>query len=258
MGDQNIVSNSDSSPSEKNSPAADQFTCSTTQCSGSSRPIGFRFKPTDAELISNFLCKKIRGQQLESNDIQQVNLRDFTYADLTEKYKEYAVYGSEWYFFTTRERKYPKGGRPRRDAGNHEGHWKASGKAKPIQDEHKRKIGSKQTLFYRIFNKDSSTKESTITDVKMDEYVAEIAAVPDTNMESVSDTVKPFTDFCLCKIYKNPSKSPGNSDSPTDGDAQEMQFVDPFPWFGNNLSVEEENERWEMELKEENQTNAYF
>ncbi|KAI3889454.1 hypothetical protein MKW92_032380, partial [Papaver armeniacum] len=67
-----------------------------------------------------------------------------------------------------------------------------------------------------------------------------------------------FTDFCLCRIYKKPSKSPGNSDSPTDGDAQEMEFVDPFPWFGNNLSVEEENEHWEMELKEENQTNAYF
>ncbi|RZC61006.1 hypothetical protein C5167_022783, partial [Papaver somniferum] len=265
MGDQNIVSNSDSSPSEKNSPAADQFTCSTTQCriymDGSLRPIGFRFKPTDAQLISDFLSKKIRGQQLESNDIQEVNLRDFTYADLTEKYKEYAVYGSEWHFFTTRERKYPKGGRPRRDAGNHEGHWKAYGKVKPIQDEHKRVIGTKRTLAYHIFNKDSSTKESTNADIKMVEYVvvdAEIAAVPDTNMECSTDTVKPFTDFCLCKIYKKPSKLPGNSDSPTDGDAREMEFVDPFPWFANNLSVEEENECWEMELKEENQTNAYF
>ncbi|KAI3899098.1 hypothetical protein MKW92_036841, partial [Papaver armeniacum] len=64
--------------------------------------------------------------------------------------------------------------------------------------------------------------------------------------------------FCLCKIYKQPSKSPGNSYLPTDGDAEEMPFVDPFPWFKNNPSVAEENERWEMELKEENQTNAYF
>ncbi|KAI3899096.1 hypothetical protein MKW92_036839, partial [Papaver armeniacum] len=49
---------------------------------GSLRPIGFRFEPTDAQLISDFLSKKIRGQ-LESNDIQEVNLRDFTYAELT-------------------------------------------------------------------------------------------------------------------------------------------------------------------------------
>ncbi|KAI3867416.1 hypothetical protein MKX03_036543 [Papaver bracteatum] len=271
MGDQNIVSNSESSPPEKNSPAAaDQCTCSI-QCSihpsGSSRPkenhpkpipIGYRFKPTDAELISHFLINKIRGQQSESYNIQQVKILDFTYEELTEKYKEYAINGSEWYIFTIRELICPDGVRARRDAGNHEGLWKPFGKLEQIEDEQKRVIGTKRTLVYRILNKDSSTKESTNTDIRMDEYGAEIAAVPDTNMECATDIVKPFTDFCLCKIYKQPSKLPGNSYLPNDGDAEEMPFVDPFPWFGNNLSVAEENERWEMELKEENQMNTYF
>ncbi|KAI3899097.1 hypothetical protein MKW92_036840, partial [Papaver armeniacum] len=83
------------------------------------------------------------------------------------KYKEYAVFGAEWYFFTTREPKYPKGGRPRRDAGNNEGHWKSYKKPEQIEDEHKRVIGTKRTLAYRILNKNSPTKESTNTDLKM-------------------------------------------------------------------------------------------
>ncbi|KAI3869481.1 hypothetical protein MKW92_042584, partial [Papaver armeniacum] len=68
----------------------------TTQCSintaGSSRPkenhsksvpIGFVFQPTDADLIFHFLIKKIRGQPVQSyTNIQEFNLRDFTYAEL--------------------------------------------------------------------------------------------------------------------------------------------------------------------------------
>ncbi|XP_026379301.1 NAC domain-containing protein 74-like [Papaver somniferum] len=223
---------------------------------------------------------------------------------LSEKYKEYAVDGSEWYFFTTRERRYPNGVQPRRNAGNHEGHWKPLGVSEPIMDKHGRIFGSKRILDYHMFNEAALTKASTRTDFKMVEYVvvdAEIAA---------------FTDFCLCKIYKNHRKSPGNSDSLTDGDDthpsaeanisstlradrysgsslpqhisnnasnldgsrkrrlnsslpppnhnyhvqtyQEMPFVNPFPWFGNNLTVAEENALFEMELREENQTNTYF
>ncbi|KAI3953700.1 hypothetical protein MKW98_017524, partial [Papaver atlanticum] len=177
-----FVTNSESSPPEKNSPAADQFTLSTTQCSihnraGSSRP--------------------------KENHSKSVPIG---FAELAEKYKEYALDGSEWYFFTTRERRYPNGVRPRRDAGNHEGHWKARRVSEPIKDKHGRIFGSKRILDYHMFNEAASTKASTRTNFKMVEYVvvdAEIAA---------------FTDFCLCEVYKNRRKSPGNSDSLTDGD----------------------------------------
>lgn len=59
----------------------------------------------------------------------------------------------EWYFFTPRSRKYPKGSRPSRSisVGNKvEGYWKASGADKAIESENNVVVGYKKTLvFYK-------------------------------------------------------------------------------------------------------------
>ncbi|KAI3873171.1 hypothetical protein MKX03_002417, partial [Papaver bracteatum] len=102
------------------------------------------------------------------------------------KYKASAVDGLEWYFFTNRERKYPNGNRPKRDAGERQGYWKATGTTQPINDENAIQIGSKRTLvYYRWKNKDLPIKGTEIkTDYKMHEYVmgapAKSAEDPDT------------------------------------------------------------------------------
>ncbi|KAF3320208.1 NAC protein 1 [Carex littledalei] len=90
-------------------------------------PPGFRFHPTDEELVVHYLCRKIGGQRLPVPIIAEVDLYKFDPWDLPEK----ALFGQrEWYFFTPRDRKYPNGSRPNRAAGR--GYWKATGADKPL------------------------------------------------------------------------------------------------------------------------------
>ncbi|KAG0454584.1 hypothetical protein HPP92_023876 [Vanilla planifolia] len=91
-------------------------------------PPGFRFHPTDQELILHYLRKKATGTLPPASDIiAEVDLYKFNPWELPEK----AFFGEgEWFFFSPRDRKYPNGVRPNRAAAC--GYWKATGTDKPI------------------------------------------------------------------------------------------------------------------------------
>nr|WLO57480.1 NAC transcription factor 21 [Rheum palmatum] len=90
-------------------------------------PPGFRFHPTDDELVNHYLCRKCAGNSIAVPIIAEVDLYKFNPWELPEL----ALYGEkEWYFFSPRDRKYPNGSRPNRAAGS--GYWKATGADKPI------------------------------------------------------------------------------------------------------------------------------
>ncbi|VAI38858.1 unnamed protein product [Triticum turgidum subsp. durum] len=72
-------------------------------------PPGFRFHPTDDELVEHYLCRKAAGQRLPVPIIAEVDLYRFDPWALPDR----ALFGTrEWYFFTPRDRKYPNGSRP--------------------------------------------------------------------------------------------------------------------------------------------------
>ncbi|GKV36777.1 hypothetical protein SLEP1_g44871 [Rubroshorea leprosula] len=90
-------------------------------------PPGFRFHPTDEELIIHYLKQKVSSLNPLVSIIADVNIYKFNPWELPEK----ANFGdTEWFFFSPRDRKYPKGGRPNRAAAS--GYWKATGTDKPI------------------------------------------------------------------------------------------------------------------------------
>ncbi|VAI43466.1 unnamed protein product [Triticum turgidum subsp. durum] len=90
-------------------------------------PPGFRFHPTDEELVVHYLKKKAAKVPLPVTIIAEVDLYKFDPWELPEK----ATFGEqEWYFFSPRDRKYPNGARPNRAATS--GYWKATGTDKPI------------------------------------------------------------------------------------------------------------------------------
>nr|QSD99901.1 NAC family transcription factor [Melilotus albus] len=105
---------------------------------------GFRFHPTDEELISHYLYKKVIDTNFSARAIGEVDLNKSEPWDLPCKAK---MGEKEWYFFCVRDRKYPTGLRTNR--ATEAGYWKATGKDKEIY-RGKTLVGMKKTLvFYK-------------------------------------------------------------------------------------------------------------
>ncbi|XP_077244372.1 NAC domain-containing protein 54-like [Tasmannia lanceolata] len=109
-----------------------------------SLPPGFRFHPTDEELVAYYLDRKISGRTIELEIIPDVDLYKCEPWDLPEK-SYLPSKDMEWYFFSQRDRKYPNGSRTNR--ATKAGYWKATGKDRMVQSQ-KRAVGMKKTLVY--------------------------------------------------------------------------------------------------------------
>ncbi|KAK9691394.1 hypothetical protein RND81_09G194600 [Saponaria officinalis] len=110
-------------------------------------PPGFRFHPTDEELLHYYLKKKVSFQKFDMDVIREVDLNKMEPWDLQERCKIGSTPQNEWYFFSHKDRKYPTGSRTNR--ATNAGFWKATGRDKCIRNTFK-KIGMRKTLvFYR-------------------------------------------------------------------------------------------------------------
>lgn len=107
-------------------------------------PPGFRFHPTDEELIIHYLSPKVLESNFSARAIGEVDLNKVEPWDLPWIAK---MGEREWYFFCVRDRKYPTGLRTNR--ATEAGYWKATGKDKEIYRA-KALVGMKKTLvFYK-------------------------------------------------------------------------------------------------------------
>ncbi|KAJ8477765.1 hypothetical protein OPV22_021492 [Ensete ventricosum] len=108
-------------------------------------PPGFRFHPTDEEIITHYLSPKVVNHGFSARAIGDVDLNRCEPWDLPGRAK---MGEKEWYFFCQRDRKYPTGTRTNR--ATEAGFWKATGKDKEIFKGRGVLVGMKKTLvFYR-------------------------------------------------------------------------------------------------------------
>ena len=109
-------------------------------------PPGFRFHPTDDELITFYLLKKVLDSSFTTRAIADADLNKSEPWHLPGKAK---MGEKEWYFFSLRDRKYPTGLRTNR--ATEAGYWKATGKDREIYSPKTcALVGMKKTLvFYR-------------------------------------------------------------------------------------------------------------
>lgn len=108
-------------------------------------PPGFRFHPTDEELITHYLINKVLDDTFSAKAIGEVDMNRIEPWELPRMAK---MGEKEWYFFCVRDKKYPTGLRTNRatDAG----YWKATGKDKEIFRGKSLLVGMKKTLvFYK-------------------------------------------------------------------------------------------------------------
>nr|GMD31075.1 protein CUP-SHAPED COTYLEDON 3 [Ipomoea batatas] len=109
-------------------------------------PPGFRFHPTDEELITFYLASKVFHGTFSGIHIVEVDLNRCEPWELPDVAK---MGEREWYFFSLRDRKYPTGLRTNRATGA--GYWKATGKDREVYSASSGALlGMKKTLvFYR-------------------------------------------------------------------------------------------------------------
>uniref|UniRef100_A0ACD5VF72 Uncharacterized protein n=1 Tax=Avena sativa TaxID=4498 RepID=A0ACD5VF72_AVESA len=109
-------------------------------------PPGFRYHPTDEEIITFYLIPKVLDRTFVAKAMGEVDLNKCEPWELPGKAK---MGEKEWYFYCQRDRKYPTGIRTNR--ATEEGYWKATGKDKEIVSPTPPVlVGMKKTLvFYK-------------------------------------------------------------------------------------------------------------
>ncbi|XP_016693823.2 NAC domain-containing protein 17-like isoform X1 [Gossypium hirsutum] len=159
-------------------------------------PPGFRFHPTDEELVLYYLKRKICKKRLKLDIIRETDV----YKSDPEELPGKSVLKNgdrQWFFFCPRDRKYPNGARSNR-ATIH-GYWKATGKDRSITCN-SRVVGIKKTLvFYR-----GRAPNGERTDWVMHEYTL------DEEELKRCQNVKDY--YALYKLYKKSGPGPKNGE----------------------------------------------
>lgn len=178
-----------------------------------SLPPGFRFHPTDEELIIYYLKRKINGRQIELEIIPEVDLYKCEPWDLPEK-SFLPSKDLEWYFFSPRDRKYPNGSRTNR--ATKAGYWKATGKDRKVNSQ-RRAVGMKKTLVYYR----GRAPHGSRTDWVMHEYRLAGAGLAPCRLAQAAANANPEEGWVLCRVFR---KKKGAAAAADTGDIQ-----DPAP-----------------------------
>ncbi|MBA0632464.1 hypothetical protein Godav_001194 [Gossypium davidsonii] len=185
-------------------------------------PPGFRFHPTDEELVAYYLDRKISGRTIELEIIPEVDLYKCEPWDLPDK-SFLPSKDMEWYFYSPRDKKYPNGSRTNRATRG--GYWKATGKDRAVQTS-KAVVGMKKTLVYYRGRAPHGIRTNWV----MHEYRLLHSASP-TALSSLKDS------YSLCRIFKKNIQIPKTKEAAVENN---QSFGDEIS-RGREAEVEDEN-----------------
>ncbi|XP_072973720.1 protein CUP-SHAPED COTYLEDON 3-like [Typha angustifolia] len=143
---------------------------------------GFRFYPSDEELVCYYLRKKVANERAHGATMVEVDLHTREPWELPDVAK---LSANEWYFFSFRDRKYATGLRTNRATKS--GYWKATGKDRIIHDPSSRMVtGMRKTLVFYRGRAPNGIKSSWV----MHEFRLENPHTP------------PKEDWVLCRVFQ--------------------------------------------------------
>ncbi|XP_055824485.1 transcription factor JUNGBRUNNEN 1 [Solanum dulcamara] len=156
---------------------------------------GFRFHPTDEELVGFYLRRKVEKRPINIELIKHIDIYKYEPWDLP---KSSNMGEKEWYFFCKRGRKYRNSVRPNRVTGC--GFWKATGIDKPIYNSSARHecIGLKKSLVYYR----GSAGKGTKSDWMMHEFRLPAENEKSTKHIEAKSIAQEAEVWTLCRIFK--------------------------------------------------------
>ncbi|KAF0934442.1 hypothetical protein E2562_025526 [Oryza meyeriana var. granulata] len=164
-------------------------------------PPGFRFHPTDEELLYYYLRKKVAYEAIDLDVIKEIDLNKLEPWDLKDRCRIGTGPQEEWYFFSHKDKKYPTGTRTNRATAA--GFWKATGRDKAIflgnGGSAGRRIGLRKTLVFYTGRAPHGKK----TDWIMHEY-----RLDDDNIDV------PEEGWVVCRVFKKKSIHQRGFDQP--------------------------------------------
>ncbi|KAK3205674.1 hypothetical protein Dsin_019720 [Dipteronia sinensis] len=156
-------------------------------------PPGFRFYPTEEELVTFYLHNMLEGNRPEVHRvIPVIQFYEIEPWHLPKVSGEPCRNDTEqWFFFTPRQEREAHGGRPSRTTAS--GYWKATGSPNYVYSSDNRVIGVKKTMvFYR-----GKAPAGRKTKWKMNEY----RAIEEEANPSWTTVPKLRHEFSLCRVY---------------------------------------------------------
>ncbi|PUZ49886.1 hypothetical protein GQ55_6G014700 [Panicum hallii var. hallii] len=166
-------------------------------------PPGFRFHPTEEELLNYYLRKKVASQEIDLDVIRDVDLNKLEPWDIQEKCKIGSGPQNDWYFFSHKDKKYPTGTRTNRATAA--GFWKATGRDKAIYNAVKR-IGMRKTLvFYKGRAPHGQKSDWIMHEYRLDDPAASgdaAATVAAAAAAAASSDAGQEDGWVVCRVFK--------------------------------------------------------
>uniref|UniRef100_A0A5B7CEL4 Putative NAC domain-containing protein 43-like n=1 Tax=Davidia involucrata TaxID=16924 RepID=A0A5B7CEL4_DAVIN len=183
-------------------------------------PPGFRFHPTEEELLHYYLRKKVAYEKIDLDVIRDVDLNKLEPWDIQEKCKIGSTPQNDWYFFSHKDKKYPTGTRTNRATAA--GFWKATGRDKVIYSSFRR-IGMRKTLvFYKGRAPHGQKSDWIMHEYRLDDNIPDATAASNLAGEST-----PEEGWVVCRVFKKKNyhkalESPQSSSTPMDSRSTQM------------------------------------
>ncbi|KAI3751701.1 hypothetical protein L2E82_22792 [Cichorium intybus] len=157
---------------------------------------GFRFHPTDEELVRYYLRRKVCGKPFRFQAVSEIDV----YKSEPWELADFSPWNSrdlEWYFFSPVDRKYGNGCRLNRATG--QGYWKATGKDRAVRHKSET-IGMKKTLVFH---------SGRAPDGKRTNWVMHEYRLLDQELQKAGVAQDAFV---LCRIFQKSGLGPPNGD----------------------------------------------
>nr|XP_027123407.1 NAC domain-containing protein 7-like [Coffea arabica]XP_027126111.1 NAC domain-containing protein 7-like [Coffea arabica] len=190
-------------------------------------PIGYKFVPSDYELLKYYLLPKVRGGFtlpaaglgiIREADVYQSHPANLPGLDKGE---------ASCYFFTTRDLRYENSERTARTTKDGRGHWRMTSKRTPLFEADRSNLGRKNTLVYHLTkppgpgvpsNKDLKTNW-IMHEFVLDRSLYDCCQIPSASTNKLKQVV-------LCRIYERNKAEAEQEKSRTDQDSTSLRIRD--------------------------------